>query len=147
MLTIKIIKSAPGVAQFPTSATSGSAGMDLYAAIDQPVDIPPQERRVVGTGMAIALPVGVEAQIRSRSGLASKHGVVVFNAPGTIDSDYRGEIKVILANFGKEVFTVVPGMRIAQMVVARYEQVLWDLVSDLPDTSRGAEGFGSSGGF
>jgi dUTP pyrophosphatase len=147
MLTVKIMKTMPNTTNFPTCATSGSAGMDLYAAIDQSIDIPPQERRLIGSGIAIGLPVGFEAQIRSRSGLASKHGVVVLNAPGTIDSDYRGEIKVILANFGDKVFTVEPGMRIAQMVVARYEQVLWDLVTDLPDTERGAGGLGSSGGF
>jgi dUTP pyrophosphatase len=147
VLTVKILKAVPDTTYFPTCATSGSAGMDLYAAINQPIDIPSQERRLVGSGIAIALPVGFEAQIRSRSGLASNHGVVVLNAPGTIDSDYRGEIKVILANFGDKTFTIEPGMRIAQMVVARYEQVLWDLVSDLPDTERGASGIGSSGGF
>jgi dUTP pyrophosphatase len=147
MLTVKISKTTEEASSFPTYATSGSAGMDLYAAIGQPVKISPQERRLVSTGIAIALPAGYEAQVRSRSGLANKHGVVVLNAPGTIDSDYRGEIKVILANFGNEVFTVEHGMRIAQMVIARYEQVLWDFVTDLPGTVRGANGMGSSGGF
>lgn len=144
-LTVKILKTTQAEFFPPTCATSGSAGMDLYAALEAPVDIKPQERLLIGCGIAIALPIGYEAQIRPRSGLAIKNGITILNAPGTIDSDYRGEIKVVLINFGTEIFTVQPGMRIAQMVIARYEQIVWDLVSVLPETDRGAGGFGSTG--
>lgn len=146
-LTVKILKTTQGASFFPTCATSGSAGMDLYAALEASIVIKPLERLLVGCGIAIALPVGYEAQIRSRSGLAIKNGITVLNAPGTIDSDYRGEIKVALINFGTETFTVLPGMRIAQMIIARYEEVVWEMVSALPQTDRAAGGFGSTGEF
>lgn len=129
----------------PVYATSGSAGMDVCAAIENDVLIPGGGVTLVPTGFAIALPLGYECQVRSRSGLAAKHGIFALNAPGTIDSDYRGEVKVILANFGSEPFTVRRGDRIAQLVVARYEVVDWQEVVALGDTQRGAGGFGSTG--
>ncbi|MDE1152741.1 MAG: dUTP diphosphatase [Micavibrio sp.] len=129
----------------PKYATELSAGVDLEAAIDAPVTLQPGERTLIATGLAIALPEGFEAQIRPRSGLAFKNGVTVLNSPGTIDADYRGEIKVILANLGTEAFTVERGMRVAQMVVAAYSRVSWNIVDQLDETARGAGGFGSTG--
>ena len=129
----------------PQYGTEQSAGMDLEAAITEPLTLKPGERAVVPTGIAIALPAGYEAQIRPRSGLAAKNGVTVLNTPGTIDADYRGEIKVILINLGTEPFTVERGMRIAQMVVAAYSRVDWEVVDTLDETARGAGGFGSTG--
>tara|TARA_B100000686_G_scaffold155526_1_gene163316 strand:+ start:1574 stop:2035 length:462 start_codon:yes stop_codon:yes gene_type:complete len=131
----------------PAYATDLSAGVDLEAALDQDQDLvlQPGERTLVPTGLAIALPPGYEAQIRPRSGLAYKHGITVLNAPGTIDADYRGEVKAIIANLGNEAFTITRGMRIAQMVIARHEQVVWDEVKELDETVRGAGGFGSTG--
>lgn len=129
----------------PAYATEQSAGMDLCAAIDEDIVIDAGKRALVPTGLAIALPAGFEAQIRPRSGLAAKNGVTVLNTPGTIDADYRGEIKVILANLGDEPFTIERGMRIAQMVVAKHETVAWDMVESLDETQRGAGGFGSTG--
>jgi dUTP pyrophosphatase len=119
--------------------------MDLKANIDEPITLAPLERALVATGLYIALPEGTEAQIRPRSGLAAKHGITVLNTPGTIDADYRGEIKVILVNLSNEPFTINPGERIAQMVVARYEKVEWEEVESLDQTERGAGGFGSTG--
>lgn len=129
----------------PEYATEKSAGMDLKANIDDPITLNPLERAMIPTGLSIALPDGTEAQIRPRSGLAAKHGISVLNAPGTIDADYRGEIKVILVNLSNEPFTINPGERIAQMVVARYERVEWETVETLDETERGAGGFGSTG--
>lgn len=129
----------------PSYATVNSAGMDLKADITEPVTLGPLERALIPTGLYIALPEGTEAQVRPRSGLAAKHGISVLNSPGTIDADYRGEVKVILVNLSNEPFVVNPGERIAQMVVARYEQVEWDEVEVLDDTERGAGGFGSTG--
>ena len=125
--------------------TIQSAGMDLKANIEEPVTIAPLQRVMVPTGLSIALPEGTEAQIRPRSGLAAKHGITVLNTPGTIDADYRGEIKVILVNLSDTAFTVNPGERIAQMVVARYEHVEWEETESLDETERGAGGFGSTG--
>ena len=119
--------------------------MDLKANIDEPVTLGPLERAMIPTGIFIALPDGTEAQVRPRSGLAAKHGISVLNAPGTIDADYRGEVKVILVNLSNEPFVVNPGERIAQMVVARYEKVEWEEVESLDETERGAGGFGSTG--
>jgi dUTP pyrophosphatase len=119
--------------------------MDLQAAIEAPLILQPGSRALVPTGLSIALPPGFEAQIRPRSGLAAKNGVTVLNAPGTVDADYRGEIKVILANLGDQPFMVERGMRIAQMVVARHETVSWTVVETLDETARGAGGFGSTG--
>ena len=119
--------------------------MDLKANIEEPLTLGPLERAMVPTGLFIALPEGTEAQVRPRSGLAAKFGISVLNSPGTIDADYRGEVKVILVNLSNEPFTVNPGERIAQMVVARYEKVEWDEVEVLDETDRGAGGFGSTG--
>lgn len=129
----------------PAYATERSAGLDLKANIAEPVTLGPLERAVIPTGLFIALPEGTEAQVRPRSGLAAKHGISVLNAPGTIDADYRGEVCVILVNLSNDPFVVNPGERIAQMVVARYEQVEWDEVDVLDETERGAGGFGSTG--
>lgn len=129
----------------PTYQTAGSAGMDLRADIDEPIVLLPLERNVVKTGLFIALPVGFEAQVRPRSGLAAKFGVTVLNTPGTIDADYRGEIGVILVNLSNQPFTVQDGDRIAQLVIAEHAVVEWNEVTVLEDTTRGAGGFGSTG--
>ena len=129
----------------PAYETSGSAGLDLLAAVAGEVSVAPGERLLVPCGIAIALPAGHEAQIRPRSGLAAKHGITLLNAPGTIDADYRGEIMVILANLGAEPFIVARGMRIAQMVVAPVSRVVWSAAETLDETARGAGGFGSTG--
>ena len=129
----------------PAYATELSAGMDLRADLESPITLGPLERALVPTGLFIALPAGYEAQVRPRSGLAAKHGITVLNTPGTIDADYRGEIKVILVNLSNTPFEIVPGERIAQMVVARHERVEWDEVDVLDATARGAGGFGSTG--
>lgn len=131
----------------PAYATAQSAGMDLVAAIpaDQPITLAPMQRALVATGIAIALPAGYEAQIRPRSGLAAKNGVTVLNSPGTIDADYRGEIKAILINLSDTPFVIERGMRVAQMVVAAHASVQWNEVETLDETQRGAGGFGSTG--
>lgn len=129
----------------PTYATESSAGVDLRADIAEPMEIKPLQRVMVPTGIYIALPEGTEAQVRPRSGLAAKHGVTVLNSPGTIDADYRGEVKVILVNLSDTVFTINPGDRIAQMVVSRYEKAEWEECESLDGTSRGEGGFGSTG--
>lgn len=131
----------------PAYETAQSAGMDLRAAVenDEPVTIPPGEWRLVPVGIAIALPAGYEAQIRPRSGLAAKKGISCVNTPGTIDADYRGEIRVNLINHGREAFTVNRGDRIAQMIVAPVSQAVWEIVDQLDNTERGAGGFGSTG--
>ena len=131
--------------ELPTRASAGSAGYDLRAAVDEAVVLAPGARALVPTGLAIELPSEYEGQVRARSGLAIKHGVAVLNAPGTIDSDYRGEISVILANLGEEPFEVAPGMRIAQLVVAPVCAIEWRLEDELGETSRGSGGFGSTG--
>ena len=131
--------------QLPAYATELSAGMDLRADLESPITLGPLERALVPTGLFIALPAGYEAQVRPRSGLAAKHGITVLNTPGTIDADYRGEIKVILVNLSNTPFEIVPGERIAQMVVARHERVEWDEVEVLDETARGAGGFVSTG--
>ncbi|NOZ01629.1 MAG: dUTP diphosphatase [Deltaproteobacteria bacterium] len=130
----------------PEYATSGSAGMDLPAAVAEPVVMGPGERVLIPTGFAIALPEGFEAQVRPRSGLALKHGVTVLNSPGTIDSDYRGEVKVILVNLGNDPFTVKRGDRIAQLVICRVARAEVVEVDDLDSTDRGQGGFGHTGG-
>ena len=137
-----INKSAYALPQYETPQ---SAGLDIRADITESVTLNPLARALVPTGLFIELPEGYEIQIRPRSGLAAKHGVTVLNAPGTVDADYRGEIKVILVNLSTEPFTIEPGERIAQMVVARYEQIEWQLVEKLSETKRSAGGFGSTG--
>lgn len=129
----------------PEYATTASAGLDLRANLDSPVTLQPLERKLIPTGLYIALPEGCEAQIRPRSGLALKHGISLLNTPGTIDADYRGEIGVILVNISNEPFEVRDGERIAQMVIARYEQVEWEPAESLNATERGAGGFGHTG--
>jgi len=129
----------------PAYETAQSAGMDLAAAIDAPVTLEPGARAMVPTGLAIALPAGYEAQVRPRSGLAAKNGVTVLNTPGTVDADYRGEVKVILINLGDDAFEIERGMRIAQMVIAPVTQASFAEVDTLPETARGTGGFGSTG--
>jgi dUTP pyrophosphatase len=135
----------PDRALLPAYATVDAAGLDLVAAIDAPITLASLERAAVATGLAIALPPGYEAQIRPRSGLAAKHGVTVVNAPGTIDADYRGEIKVLLINLSREPYTIAPGDRVAQMVVAPFTQATLVAVETLEATARGEGGFGSTG--
>ncbi|MBP3549266.1 MAG: dUTP diphosphatase [Rikenellaceae bacterium] len=129
----------------PRYATPLSAGMDVRANIDEAVVLRPLERAMIPTGLSIELPEGYEMQIRPRSGLAAKHGITVLNSPGTIDADYRGEIRVILVNLSNEEFRIEAGERIAQMVVARHEQVEWELAEELAESERGEGGFGSTG--
>ena len=143
MLKVQIINK--GHQPLPAFATPQSAGMDLRANIDEAIVLHPMERRLVPTGLFMALPAGYEAQIRPRSGLALKHGITVLNTPGTIDADYRGELKVLLVNFSNDDFVVNDGERIAQMVVARYEQVQFETVSVLDETERGEGGYGHTG--
>lgn len=143
MLKINAINR--GRQPMPTYATSQSAGVDLRANLEEPVVLHPMERRLIPTGLHIALPEGYEAQVRPRSGLALKHGLTVLNAPGTIDADYRGEIGVVLINLSQEDFTINDGERIAQLVVARYEQVEFSLVETLDETERGEGGYGHTG--
>ena len=143
MTKIRIINR--GSQQLPAYATTQSAGMDLRANIEDPIPLRPLERRIVPTGLYIALPEGYEAQVRPRSGLALKHGITVLNSPGTIDSDYRGEIGVLLINLSDTPFVINAGERIAQMVVARHEQVELIEVEELDDTERGAGGYGHTG--
>lgn len=145
-ITIELTPHAHAVGlKLPTYATEQSAGMDLSAALEEAIELGPGERALIPTGLSIALPPGYEAQIRPRSGLAIKHGVTVLNTPGTVDADYRGEIKVILINHGQEEFTVERGMRIAQMVISRHVNVKWEVVKELSETARGKDGFGSTG--
>src|SRR5690554_829234 len=129
----------------PAYQTVLSAGLDLRANLEEPVELAPLERKLIGTGLFMELPAGYEAQIRPRSGLAYKHGLTVLNTPGTVDADYRGEIKVLLVNLSKETFIVNDGERIAQMVIARHEQIQWEEALNLSKTDRGAGGYGSTG--
>ena len=129
----------------PAYATAGSAGLDLQAAVEVAVTIQPGGRALIPTGLCIAVPTGYEAQIRPRSGLALKHGLTVPNSPGTIDSDYRGEVKIILLNAGQDVIAIERGMRIAQLILAKVERLDWQPVASLDETARGAGGFGSTG--
>lgn len=141
-MKIKIINRSKHA--LPKYQTALSAGMDLYANIEESVTLKPLERKLISTGLLIELPQGFEAQIRPRSGLAIKNGITVLNSPGTIDADYRGEIGVILVNLSAESFTVNDGDRIAQMVIAKHETAIWEEVAELSETDRGAGGFGST---
>ena len=140
---VKIVNK--GNQPLPEYATPQSAGMDLRANIDEPITLAPLERKLIPTGLHIALPKGYEAQVRPRSGLALKKGITVLNSPGTVDADYRGDVGVILINLSNEPFVIEPGERIAQMVVGKFEQVEWKLVDNLDETERGDGGFGHSG--
>jgi len=142
-MKIKIVNSSRH--PLPEYATAYAAGMDLRANVDQPVVLKPLERSLVPTGIYIQLPEGYEAQIRPRSGLAIKHGISIVNAPGTIDADYRGEIRVILVNLSNECFTINDGERICQMVIAQHAHAQWESVDSLDETERGAGGFGHTG--
>lgn len=139
------LKKLHSAALLPTYQTEHAAGMDVVACIDAPMTIAPHERAIIPTGFAIALPPGYEAQIRARSGLAAKFGIMPANGVGTIDADYRGEVGVILLNTSDQAFAVEPGMRIAQMVVTKYESVTWNEVEELSETARGGGGYGSTG--
>lgn len=129
----------------PEYQTAGAAGADIHACIDEPIILQPLERRMIPTGLAMSIPEGFEVQIRARSGMSIKHGITMVNGIGTIDADYRGEVGALVINLSQEVFTVEPGMRIAQMVVARYETIGWNVVDELDETDRGEGGYGSSG--
>ena len=142
-MTINIINKSGHA--LPNYETIASAGMDLRANITESITLKPLGRAIIKTGLFIALPIGYEAQVRPRSGLAAKNGITVLNAPGTIDADYRGEIGVILVNLSNEDFTIEHGERIAQMVIAKHERAVWEEVKELGETSRGAGGFGSTG--
>ncbi len=142
-MNIPIINHSPF--PLPQYATPQSAGLDLRANLAEPITLQSLERTLVPTGLSIALPAGYEAQVRPRSGLALKHGITLVNTPGTIDADYRGEIGIILINLSPEPFTLQPGERIAQLVIARHEQAQWQPVDALPETERGAGGFGHTG--
>lgn len=143
MINIEVINTSHH--PLPKYQTEGSAGLDLIAYIKEPILLKPMERAIIPTGLFIALPQGYEAQIRPRSGLAFKHGITVLNAPGTIDADYRGEIKVLLINLSDKQFTIHDGERIAQIVFSRHESILWQITEKLSATQRGDGGFGSTG--
>ncbi len=143
MMHVSIVNRSPY--PLPDYATPGSAGLDLRAHLPEPKVIQPGERVLIPTGLSLALPNGFEAQVRPRSGLALKHGITVLNSPGTVDADYRGDVGVILINLGAEPFTIEPGDRVAQLVIAAYAQVEWTSVEVLPETERGAGGFGHTG--
>lgn len=143
MIAVKIVNQSKH--KNPTYATPDSAGMDIYANLETPVILKPLERTLISTGIFAELPSGYEIQVRPRSGLAFKHGITVLNTPGTIDADYRGEIKVILVNLSNEPFTINDGERIAQLVVNKVETIEWENVTELSDTERGAGGFGHTG--
>ena len=142
-MEIKVINK--GRQPLPEYATAQSAGLDLRANIEEAIVLNPMERKLVGTGLFMALPPGYEAQVRPRSGLALKHGITVLNSPGTIDADYRGELKVLLVNLSNEPFVVNEGERIAQLVIAKHEKAEFKLVEELDDTERGAGGYGHTG--
>ncbi|PIF05980.1 MAG: dUTP diphosphatase [Draconibacterium sp.] len=142
-MQVKIVNKSKNI--LPAYSTPSSAGMDLRASLTEPVVLKPLERKLIPTGLFIELPVGFEAQIRPRSGLALKKGITVLNTPGTIDADYRGEIGIILVNLSAEDFVVENGERICQMIIASHEKVEWELVDELTDTERGSGGFGHTG--
>jgi dUTP pyrophosphatase len=141
---LKILPHGSGL-PLPAYATADSAGVDLAAALEAPLTLAPGERKDVPTGIALALPAGWEGQVRPRSGLALRHGITILNSPGTIDADYRGEIRIILANLGAAPVTIARGERIAQLVIAPVSRAVWEVVAELPATLRGSGGFGSTG--
>ncbi|MDR2158397.1 MAG: dUTP diphosphatase [Holosporaceae bacterium] len=143
-ISVKILNNALGI-ELPSYATAGSAGLDLRAAISEPIILRKNERKLIPTGLAMAVPIGYNAEIRPRSGLAYKNGVSVLNSPGTIDSDYRGEVKVLLINLGEDDFLIENGMRIAQLVIQKCETIDWNVVNSLDETGRSKGGYGSTG--
>jgi dUTP pyrophosphatase len=143
MIEVEIINQS--AFDLPAYATEGAAGLDIRAKISEAIVLSPLERQLIPTGLFVAIPLGYEIQIRPRSGLAFKHGITVLNTPGTIDADYRGEIKVLLVNLSNAPFSIEPGERIAQMVLAKHETLSWKTTEELPSTERGAGGFGSTG--
>ena len=143
MLDVKIINESKH--SLPAYQTEHAAGLDLQANLEESVILAPGDRKLISTGLKIELPIGYEAQIRPRSGLAFKHGITVLNSPGTIDADYRGELKVLLINHGNEAFEVKDGERIAQMVISKHEQIKWQISTELSETNRGEGGYGSTG--
>ena len=143
MIEVSVQNESPY--KLPDYATASAAGVDLKAVLNGPLVLKPLERKIIGTGLKIALPLGYEAQVRPRSGLAAKYGISVLNSPGTIDADYRGEVGVILINLSNEAFTINPGERIAQLVFAKHEQIQWKINDNLSSTARGSDGFGSTG--
>ena len=143
-MKIDIVKLRP-TAVLPEYQTTGAAGADIHACIDEPITLQPLERRMIPTGLSMAIPIGYEVQIRARSGMSIKHGITMVNGIGTIDADYRGEVGVLAINLSQDAFTIEPGMRIAQMVVAKYETIGWNEVEILDETDRGVGGYGSSG--
>lgn len=142
-MIVKVINKSGNA--LPSYASAAAAGMDVRAEIPQAIKIGPLERVIVPTGLFLEIPVGYEVQVRPRSGLAAKHGITVLNSPGTIDADYRGELKVILVNLSNEAFSIEPGERIAQIVLARHEVIEWEQTDELSESERGAGGFGSTG--
>lgn len=144
-VSVRVLPHGEGL-PLPLYATEGSAGCDLHAAVGNPVTLLPGAREAIPTGLALAIPAGYEGQVRARSGIALRNGIACVNAPGTIDSDYRGEVKVILGNLGSEPFTIRRGDRIAQLVIAPVTRAAFEAVFELPETGRGAGGFGSTGG-
>ena len=143
MIEVSVINESPY--ELPKYQTVLSAGLDLKAVLDESLVLQPLERKIIGTGLKIALPEGYEAQVRPRSGLAAKYGMSILNSPGTIDADYRGEVGVILVNLSNQAFIIKPGERIAQLVIAKHEQIQWKITEKLPKTDRGLGGFGSTG--
>ena len=143
MIEVEIINQS--AFDLPAYATEGAAGLDIRANISEAIVLSPLERQLIPTGLFVAIPLGYEIQIRPRSGLAFKHGITVLNTPGTIDADYRGEIKVLLVNMSNAPFSIEPGERIAQMVLSKHEMLSWKTTEELPSTERGAGGFGSTG--
>lgn len=143
-MQINIVKLKENVT-LPEYQTAGAAGADIHACINEPITLQPMERKMIPAGFAVAIPEGYEMQIRARSGLSIKHGITMVNGVGTIDADYRGEVGVLLINLGEEAFVIEPDMRIAQMVINRYEQAEWSEVVELDETERGAGAYGSSG--
>ncbi len=142
-MQVKVINKSNN--ELPAYQTHSAAGLDLRANLEEPINLKPMQRILIPTGLFMELPVGYEAQIRPRSGLAFKHGITVLNSPGTIDADYRGEIKILLVNLSDESFLIESGERVAQMVIAKHEQIDWSLVETLEDSERSAGGFGSTG--
>jgi dUTP pyrophosphatase len=145
MEELEVLISMTGGARLPEYATHASSGMDLCASLDAPLTLPPRERRLIPTGIHISIPEGYEAEVRPRSGIANRFGVTLVNSPGTIDADYRGEVKVLLINLGEEPFVIGNGDRIAQMVFKAVARAHWKTVETLPETKRGKGGFGSTG--